>query len=135
MAEFNTGIEFEYQDAPQITRDRLFGYAEASGDPNKIHLDDAEAKAVGLPGVIAHGMLIAAFVADRSLSYVRGKSIFKWRITRFVTRFKSMTFPGDTISCGGLVKKSADKEITLEMKARNQNGVIVLMGLVTLEME
>src|SRR5699024_859207 len=43
--------------AVHLTRADLLRYAEASGDHNQIHQDDAVAKAVGLPGVIAHGML------------------------------------------------------------------------------
>jgi acyl dehydratase len=41
----------------QITRDSLVRYAGASGDFNAIHYRDDVAKAVGLPGVLAHGML------------------------------------------------------------------------------
>lgn len=40
-----------------LTRASLVAYADASGDQNPIHQDEAVAKAVGLPGVIAHGML------------------------------------------------------------------------------
>ncbi|QAY64941.1 acyl dehydratase [Xylanimonas allomyrinae] len=38
-------------------RARLVRYAGASGDFNRIHWDEAFATGVGLPGVIAHGML------------------------------------------------------------------------------
>lgn len=41
----------------QITRDSLVRYAGASGDFNPIHYRDDIAEAVGLPGVLAHGML------------------------------------------------------------------------------
>ena len=40
-----------------FTREQIAAYAEASGDHNPIHLDEEFAKSVGLPGVIAHGML------------------------------------------------------------------------------
>jgi acyl dehydratase len=40
-----------------FTRDRLVRYAGASGDFNAIHYRDDVAQAVGLPGVLAHGML------------------------------------------------------------------------------
>ena len=40
-----------------LTRADLAAYAAASGDANPIHADDAAARAVGLPGVVAHGML------------------------------------------------------------------------------
>jgi acyl dehydratase len=40
-----------------LTRDSLVRYAGASGDFNPIHYRDDFAKAVGLDGVLAHGML------------------------------------------------------------------------------
>ena len=40
-----------------FTRADLLAYAHASGDMNPIHQDEAVAKSVGLPDVIAHGML------------------------------------------------------------------------------
>jgi len=40
-----------------LTRESLVRYAAASGDFNPIHYRDDLAEAVGLPGVIAHGML------------------------------------------------------------------------------
>lgn len=41
----------------ELTRDALVRYAGASGDFNPIHYRDDIAASVGLPGVIAHGML------------------------------------------------------------------------------
>jgi acyl dehydratase len=44
----------------RITRADLVRYAGASGDFNPIHWSDRVAAGVGLPGVIAHGMLTMA---------------------------------------------------------------------------
>jgi acyl dehydratase len=44
----------------RVTRADLVRYAGASGDFNPIHWSDRVATAVGLPGVIAHGMLTMA---------------------------------------------------------------------------
>lgn len=43
-----------------LRRDDLVRYAGASGDFNPIHWNDRMAAALGLPGVIAHGMLTMA---------------------------------------------------------------------------
>ncbi len=43
--------------------DQTFRYAEASGDPMQIHLDDEFAKSVGLPGIIIHGLCTMAFTS------------------------------------------------------------------------
>ena len=45
-----------------LNRALLEQYADASGDQNPIHQDEAFAKSVGLPDVIAHGMLTMALV-------------------------------------------------------------------------
>ncbi|MFD6055959.1 MaoC family dehydratase [Agromyces sp. NPDC060279] len=47
-----------------LTRDTLVRYAGASGDFNPIHYRDDVAKAVGLPGVLAHGMLTMGFAVQ-----------------------------------------------------------------------
>ncbi|MET9273999.1 MaoC family dehydratase [Kribbella sp. NPDC003557] len=46
-----------------LKRDDLVRYAGASGDFNPIHWSDRMAAALGLPGVIAHGMLTMASAA------------------------------------------------------------------------
>jgi hypothetical protein len=44
----------------RLTRSDLVRYAAASGDFNPIHWSDRVAEQVGLPGVVAHGMLTMA---------------------------------------------------------------------------
>jgi len=51
----------------RVTRSDLVRYAGASGDFNPIHWSDRVATSVGLPGVIAHGMLTMA-LAGRLVS-------------------------------------------------------------------
>ncbi|MGH3383434.1 MAG: MaoC/PaaZ C-terminal domain-containing protein [Nocardioidaceae bacterium] len=51
----------------RVTRADLVRYAGASGDFNPIHWSDRVATSVGLPGVIAHGMLTMA-LAGRAVS-------------------------------------------------------------------
>lgn len=51
----------------RITRENLVRYAGASGDFNPIHWNDRVATSVGLPGVLAHGMLTMA-LAGRLLT-------------------------------------------------------------------
>lgn len=51
----------------RVTRADLVRYAGASGDFNPIHWSDRVATAVGLPGVIAHGMVTMA-LAGRAVT-------------------------------------------------------------------
>ena len=67
-------IEIGTELAPKtfkINLQLLIDYANASGDQNPIHQDEAFAKSVGLPDVIAHGMLTMA-LAGKYLSDVSG---------------------------------------------------------------
>lgn len=104
---------------PPIERSQLARFADASGDRSPIHLDDAAAKAGGLPGVIAHGMLNMAFLGQLLSSWVPQSAI-----RGFSTRFTALVFPGDIITCRGkVVGKSVvdgEKRIELEIAAENQ---------------
>lgn len=53
-----------------LTRDSLVRYAGASGDFNQIHYRDDVALAVGLPGVLAHGMLTMGAAVQVAVDWV-----------------------------------------------------------------
>jgi len=61
-ADVEVGTELPEQVFP-VTRADLVRYAGASGDFNVIHWNERVATEVGLPGVIAHGMLTAGLAA------------------------------------------------------------------------
>ena len=54
----------------KITRDSLVRYAGASGDFNPIHYHDDFAQSVGLPGVLAHGMLTMGLAVQTVVDFV-----------------------------------------------------------------
>ena len=58
-----------------ITRADLVRYSEASGDHNPIHQDESVALAVGLPGVIAHGMYTMALAARAVTAWFPGAEV------------------------------------------------------------
>ena len=75
-----------------INRALLVAYANASGDQNPIHQDEAFAKSVGLPDVIAHGMLTMA-LAGKYLSDISGAA----NVIEFSARFiKPVVVPTNT---------------------------------------
>jgi acyl dehydratase len=106
----------------QVTRDQITAYAEASGDHNPIHLDDEAARAAGLPGVIAHGMLGMAQLANFVVAYAGDHR----RLRRLRCRFSGMVLPGDTITFTGRVAGNEDGLVRLELNADNQKGERVL---------
>ena len=91
MNKIEVGSEF----APKsflINRKLLVEYANASGDQNPIHQDEAFAKSVGLPDVIAHGMLTMA-LAGKYLSDISGSQ----SVLEFSAKFiKPVVVPADT---------------------------------------
>lgn len=91
MSIFVTGAEI----APKnfiINRELLVAYANASGDQNPIHQNEAFAQSVGLENVIAHGMLTMALVG-RYVSEIAGSGAVKEFAARFV---KPVVVPAST---------------------------------------
>ncbi len=64
----------------RVTRADLVRYAGASGDLNPIHWSDRTAKAVGLPGVIAHGMYTMALAGRAVTGWVGVDAIVEFSV-------------------------------------------------------
>jgi acyl dehydratase len=76
--------------------DQTYRYAEASGDPVPIHLDDAAARAVGLPGIIIHGLCTMAFCGRAVIESVAGGD--PTRLARLAVKFSRPVLPGQEIT-------------------------------------
>lgn len=77
-----------------LTRDRLVRYAGASGDFNQIHWNQRVALEVGLPDVIAHGMLTMA-TASRAVTDWLGDPA---AVVEYSTRFtRTVAVPDDGV--------------------------------------
>jgi acyl dehydratase len=101
-----------------FTRDQINAYAEASGDVNPIHLDEDFAKSVGLPGVIAHGLLQMGILAVVAAEAAGGPE----KLRRLSCRFAGMVAPGDTVTFTAEPTGAG----RLELRAVNQRGEAVL---------
>lgn len=81
------------QKSYEITRDSLVRYAGASGDFNPIHYRDDIAVSVGLPGVLAHGMLTMGLSVQPVVDWVGDSA----KIVDYGVRFtKPVVVPKDT---------------------------------------
>src|SRR5271168_191022 len=116
------GIEVGAEIEPrqyQVTRRDLVRYAGASGDFNVIHWNERVATSVGLPNVIAHGMLTMA-LAGRFLTEWAGDP---GAVTEFGVRFSSpVVVPDDdkgaTVEVTGVVTgKLADRQVAVDVTA------------------
>ena len=120
---------------PPIQQIQLTRYAGASGDFNPIHQDDAFARAAGMGGVFAHGMLSMGFVAQ---------SVTDWvgvgRVQKVSVRFAALVRLGDVITCRGKVlekrpaRAAGDHDVELELWAENQKGEKVVTGRATVSL-
>mgnify|MGYP006270834455 CR=1 FL=1 len=109
----------------KINRVLLKQYANASGDQNPIHQDEVFAKSVGLPDVIAHGMLTMGLVATYVCDWAGGSANMKEYGARFT---KPVIVPAgeDTdLTVVGTIKELSDSEVVLDLNATSK-GVKVL---------
>jgi acyl dehydratase len=76
--------------------DQTYRYSEASGDPMPIHLDDALAKSMGLPGIIIHGLCTMAFTSVAAIQHACPDD--PTRLKRLAVRFAKTIQPEQTIT-------------------------------------
>ena len=77
-----------------VTRDQIEAFGEVSGDLNPVHFCDAYASQTVFGGVIAHGMLSAAFFSALIAGELPGPgSIYLGQ----TLRFKAPVRPGDRV--------------------------------------
>jgi len=101
-----------------FTREQIAAYAKASGDRNPIHLDDDFARSVGLPSLIAHGMLQMGIAATVAAEAAGGPG----NLRRMSVRFAGMVVPGDEVT----FRAAPAGEGKLDIKAVNQRGEAIL---------
>jgi acyl dehydratase len=78
-------------DADQTQR-----YSQASGDPMPIHLDDDFARAMGLPGIIVHGLCTMAFCSRAIVQTFCAED--PTRLRRFAVRFAKIVQPSERVT-------------------------------------
>jgi acyl dehydratase len=112
---------------PTVDIATLEGYADASGDHALIHLDAAAARSAGFPGIIAHGLLVMAYL---------GRAVTAWypeaQLRELGCRFMAVTLLGDRLTCGGSVVKVVETEtervVELDVHVVDERGESKLKG-------
>ena len=112
----------------QLTR-----YAGASGDFNPIHQDEEFARAAGMGGVFAHGMLTMGFAAQAVTDWAGAGSVVKIGV-----RFAGLVRLKDTVTCSGRViatstaaSPGGTPTAEVELWAENQKGEKIVTGRAT----
>ncbi len=112
-----------------VTQEQINRYAEASGDFNPIHLDAKFAAASSFGRIVAHGMLILAFLSEM-LTTAFGRA---WLESgRLKVRFRAPVYPGEEVTTFGRVTKvvsqSGSRRVECSVGCRNQKGEEVITG-------
>ncbi len=128
LADVEVGTELPAQEFA-IQRANLVQYAGASGDFNIIHWNERVARSVGLPNVIAHGMLTMA---------TAGRVVTDWAgdpgaVVSYGVRFSRPVVVADddkgaTLSVTGVVEAKNDDRTVLVSLTATVDGQDVLTG-------
>jgi acyl dehydratase len=102
----------------QPTTQQLVQYAGASGDFYEIHYDKDYALAQDLPGVILHGALKSAFLAQLVTDWMGAEGVLR----SIAVRYRDMDVPGDTLTCKGTVVERDDAAGTVRCELSLENG-------------
>ena len=110
----------------QLTRESLVRYAGASGDFNPIHYRDDVAHAVGLPGVLAHGMLTMGLAVETIVPWLGDSG----RILDYGVRFTRpvVVDPERARSCTIVAKVGAVDEDTARIDLTVTHGETTVLG-------
>ncbi|MEL4358207.1 MULTISPECIES: MaoC/PaaZ C-terminal domain-containing protein [unclassified Luteococcus] len=115
-----------------ITRERIVRYSGASTDLNPIHFSDRHARAIGLPGVVAHGM----WTMGTALRVVTDWCEDPARVKSYFVRFtRPIQVPDDDqgllVQFGGTVTAVADGMASVALTATCVEDKV--LGAVTVE--
>ena len=107
----------------RVTPDKYltFRYAGASGDYNPIHIDEAFARMVGLPGRILHGLWTMAQVARAQADAAGGPEHLK----RLSVQFRGMGMPEQEIVVSGTVREAGDGRVVIDTVAEQAGNQII----------
>ena len=109
------------------TTRQLVQYAGAQGDFYEIHYDQAYAQGVGLPGVILHGLLKAAFLGQLVTDWLGDQGT----LTTFEVSYRGVDVPGGPYRCRGRVTRVDGKDVELEVWGEDDTGKRTTVGTAT----
>ena len=125
LSELQIGEELGEIRLEPVTKEMLVAYANASGDHNPIHQDEEQAKKLGLPGIIAHGMWTMGNLSKLFTTYYE-----EGYMKDFTIRFRDMVFLGDTIKLKAKLEEKKEQNMYFNVAAINQHEQEVLRGKV-----
>ncbi len=114
----------------QPTTRQLVQYAGAQGDFYEIHYDQEYARGVGLPGVILHGLLKAAFLGQLITDWLGDGGALK----TFEVSYRGVDEPGRPYRCRGRVTRVDGDDVDLEVWGEDIDGKRTTVGSATVRL-
>ena len=100
-------------------------------DTNPLHLDRVYAQERGLPDVVQQGPLNETFLYRFLTDWLHRP----WDLRKTRLRFAANVFPGDRLTCGGVVTRTYhandEPRVDCEVWQQNQKGEKILTGEAT----
>lgn len=121
--DITVGMDLSPLAIEPITRKTLALFAGASGDHQPTHIDIDAARAKGREDVIAHGMLLMAYLSRVLLDLAPQQ-----HLRAFSSRFVAMTPVHAQPTCTGRVAGIQDGCARLELQVSLADGTVVLRG-------
>jgi acyl dehydratase len=114
-----------------VDDDQTYRYRDASGDEMPIHVDEAFARRVGLPGVIVHGLCTMAMCSQAVVRTVAGGD--PTRVRRLAVRFARPVFPGSDVTTSLYSAGRRDRVSAYPFEAASSGTVVIKDGLAEVE--
>ena len=111
-----------------VTQEQINRYAEASGDFNPIHLDAQFAAASSFGRIVAHGMLVLAFLSEMMTTAFGSAWLESGQLK---VRFRAPAYPGDEVTTFGQATKvdqERGRRAVCAVGCRNQQGEELITG-------
>ena len=116
-----------------VTQDQINRYAEVSGDSNPVHVDAGFAAETTFGRIVAHGMLVLAFVSEM-LTRQFGQEWLESGTLK--VRLKAPVYRGDSVLTYGvvsrLVPESGLHRVQCDIGCRKADGQEVITGVASL---
>ena len=108
-----------------LTQAMLHAYADASGDHNPIHIDEAFAATTPMGGTIAHGMLVLSFISEM----MAGAFGERWLASGSLdVGFRAPARPGDTVTARATAQEPLDGRLRYAVEVVNQTDQVLISG-------
>ena len=108
-----------------LTQAMLNAYADASGDHNPIHINEAFAASTPMGGTIAHGMLVLSFISEM----MAGAYGQRWLASGSLdVRFRAPARPGDTVTARATAQEPKEDRSRYAVEVVSQTDEVLISG-------